>query len=58
MVDAILTPRRFSDFWKGMETNIFAETRLLKIVHNLRPIVDYLFHKHAIELINVFDTQV
>lgn len=57
-MDAILTPRRFSDFWKGMETNIFAETRLLKIVHNLRPIVDYLFHKHAIELINVFDTQV
>lgn len=44
--------------WDTLRRLIFSNQKLVKIFHDSRPAADYLFHRHNIELVNVFDTQV
>jgi len=46
------------DLWKTLEKSIFANDKLVKIIHDGRAAADYLWHVHRIKMVNVFDTQV
>lgn len=49
---------RVPDLWKTLEKYIFANEKIVKIMHDGRAAADYLWHVHRIKMINVFDTQV
>jgi hypothetical protein len=44
--------------WKSLEKSIFANEKLVKIIHDGRWAADYLWHEHGIKISNVFDSQV
>lgn len=46
------------ELWKSLERSVFANEKLIKIIHDGRPAADYLWHVHGIKMVNVFDTQV
>jgi hypothetical protein len=47
-----------ASFWDVLEEEIFSNEKLMKVVHDCKPMVDFLFHKMNITCKNVFDTQV
>jgi exonuclease 3'-5' domain-containing protein 1 len=57
-IDVIALSQEAPTVWDTLKKCIFENKKLVKIFHDCRPAADYLFHKHGIKLINVFDTQV
>ncbi len=49
---------RVPELWKSLEKSVFANEKLIKIIHDGRSAADYLWHVHGIKMVNVFDTQV
>ena len=57
----VLSKEYDCDFWRDMKTTLFENPNILKIFHNHRLDVDYLFHSpetKCIQIKNIFDTQV
>lgn len=57
-VDIIGLTKQTPLVWDLLESEIFSNKRLLKVIHDCRHVADYLSHHQNIILKNVFDTQV
>jgi hypothetical protein len=43
--------------WKLLKSPIFENKKIVKVLHDLRPVADQLFHRHNVLIKNVYDTQ-
>lgn len=56
--DVLELEKKDIDVFEALKIPLFKNKNVIKVFHNSRPEADYLFHRHTIELKNVYDTQV